>query len=114
MDAAHLVRDIIQQDILLDDIKEYRKIISVLLTKLNNSDDKDCKNILFFSQKHVNTLPYDYEYEYKGLNFIIDDVNDHKEVIQKMMDKLQGSENNYCKELYNECYNSELYQDYYL
>ena len=37
--------DVQYQDILLDDIKEYRKILSVLLDRLNNSPIQECKDI---------------------------------------------------------------------
>jgi hypothetical protein len=105
---------IIQQDILLDDIKEYRKIIMVLLNQLNNLDEPECKNVFFFSEEASASLPSDYDYEYKGIDNIIIDIKQHRLVIKIIMDRLQDSTNNNCKVIYNECYNSPLYQDYYL
>lgn len=106
--------DIIQQDILLDDIKEYRKIIDVLINRLNNRDSDTCKHILTFCDNYLTTIPEDYQYEYKGYEKIIEDINAHKEVIKKILDKLEDSGDNYCYEIHTECTQSYLYQYYYL
>ena len=106
--------DIIQQDILLDDIKEFRKIIGVLINRLNNRDSDTCKHILTFCDNYLTTIPGDYQYEYKGYEKIIEDINAHKEVIKKILDKLEDSGDNYCYEIHTECTQSYLYQYYYL
>ncbi len=114
MNTEPIPDDIIQQDILLDDIKEFRKIIDVLLNRLNNQDNEICKYILTFCDNYLTTIPYDYQYEYKGYEKIVEDINAHKDVIKKIMEKLEDADSNICREIYNECFHSYLYQYYYL
>ena len=60
--------DIISQDILLDDIKEYRKLISGLLYKINNkiNENYECKTILNDFKNLMNIEPFNYDYAYIG------------------------------------------------
>tara|TARA_Y100000817_G_scaffold238143_1_gene190148 strand:+ start:675 stop:1043 length:369 start_codon:yes stop_codon:yes gene_type:complete len=104
--------NIIQQDILLDDIKAYRNIIYVLLNKINQHDHiDDCYSII----TEFNTLlNIDYDYCYNGNDFLINDSNKHRKYIEEIMNRLKNSQNNICDEIYNECYTSQPYQYYYL
>ena len=114
MEAQKMPEHIIQQDVLLDDIKEYRKIFRILMERLNNSELNECKNIIQNSQDYINIIPDNYEYEYKGIDNILDDVDIHKRVIEKIMNELELSNNNECKEMYNTCYNTDIYQEFFL
>lgn len=104
---------IIQQDILLDDIKAYRNIIYVLLNKINqHCDNDDCYSII----TEFNTLlnMEDYDYSYNGYDTLSNDSNKHRKYIEEIMNRLKNSQNNICDEIYNECYSSQSYQYYYM
>ena len=55
----------------------------------------------FFCDNYLTTIPEDYQYEYKGYEKIIEDINAHKEVIKKILDKLEDSGDNYCYEIHS-------------
>lgn len=108
--------DIIQQDILLDDIKEFRKIISVLLYKIynNNNTNDECKIILEDFDNLRNITPFNYDYDYIGYDNILSDYNEHKKYIEGIMNRLKNANDTVCDDIHNECYDSDLYQYYYL
>jgi hypothetical protein len=108
--------DIIQQDILLDDIKEFRKIISGLLYNVNlhyNKND-ECDAILNDFNGLPDVGPLNYEYEYKGYDNVLSDYRKHKNYIGKIMERLKNAKNTVCDNIHNECHDSGLYQYYYL
>ena len=103
--------DVQYQDILLDDIKEYRKILSALLTGLNNAPIQQCKDI----RNDFNlSLLEDYLYEYAGVENVENDVKKHRDEIKRIMDSLEKQDYEYSKQLYSECFNAYIYQYYYL
>mgnify|MGYP001259889679 CR=1 FL=1 len=108
--------DIIQQDILLDDIKEFRKIISGLLYKIsNNSDTNDeCKTILEHFENMKVIEPFNYEYAYIGYDNVLRDYHKHKKYIDEIMNRLKNANDTVCDDIHNECYECDLYQYYYL
>lgn len=103
--------DIQYQDILLDDIKEYRKILSALLDRLNNSPIQECKDI---RNDFDRSLLDDYEYHYSGVENVENDVKKHRNEIKRIMDNLEKQDYDYSKQIYNECFNAYIYQYYYL
>lgn len=103
--------DIQYQDILLDDIKEYRKILSVLLNDLNNSPIQDCKDI---REGFDVSLLEEYPYAYSGTENVENDVKRHRNEIKRIMEKLEKQDYDYSKKVYHECFNTYIYQYYYL
>jgi len=103
--------DIQYQDILLDDIKEYRKILSVLLNDLNNSPIQDCKDI---REGFDVSLLEEYPYAYSGTENVENDVKRHRNEIKRIMEKLEKQDYDYSKKVYHECFNAYIYQYYYL
>jgi len=103
--------DVQYQDILLDDIKEYRKILSALLNGLNNAPIQQCKDI----RNDFNlSLLEDYIYDYAGVENVENDVKKHRDEIKRIMDSLEKQDYEYSKQLYSECFNAYIYQYYYL
>ncbi len=103
--------DVQYQDILLDYIKEYRKILSLLLDRINNSLIQECKDI---KNDFDVSLLNDYEYDYAGLENVENDVKRHRNEIKRIMDHLEKQDYDYSKQIYNECFNAYIYQYYYL
>lgn len=107
--------DIIQQDLLLDDIKEYRKIINVLFYKIQQHlDVDDCSAIINEFENLLDIEPFNYDYEYSGYDNVLNEYHKHRKYIEEVMNRLKNSQNNICDELYNECFSSEVYRYYYL
>jgi hypothetical protein len=108
--------DIISQDILLDDIKEYRKLINGLLYRINNkiNENDECKTILNDFKNLMNIEPFNYDYAYIGYENIMTDVKKHKKYISEIMERLKNSQDTECDNIYNECYSCYIYQYYYL
>jgi len=111
MEPEPMPPDIQYQDILLDDIKEYRKILSALLNRLNDSPIQECKDIR--NDFDVSLLD-DYEYHYAGVENVENDVKRHRNEIKRIMDHLEKQDYDYSKQIYNECFNAYIYQYYYL
>ena len=102
---------VMQQEVLLDDIKEYRKILSGLLEYLNDSERDECKNI---RNGFDESLVEDYDYAYAGLESVQNDVTKHRDEIERIMGELEKQDNPESKKIYEECYHCYLYQYYYL
>jgi len=103
--------DVIHQDVLLDDIKEYRKILYGLVEHLHQSERNECKLIL---NAFDVTLFEEYEYAYSGLENVENDVTKHRGEIHKIMSELEKHDNHESKNIYNECLKCYIYQYYYL
>ena len=103
--------DVQYQDILLDDIKEYRKILSALLNDLNDSPIQECKDIR--NDFDVSLLE-GYDYDYAGVENVENDVKRHRNEIKRIMDNLEKQDYDYSKKVYNECFHAYIYQYYYL
>ena len=63
-------QSILDQDILLDTIKEYRKIIQGLILTLNNTDNIFCRELLNKYNNYIDINPFNYDYSYKGIEEI--------------------------------------------
>tara|TARA_Y100001970_G_C13956656_1_gene711046 strand:- start:312 stop:683 length:372 start_codon:yes stop_codon:yes gene_type:complete len=111
MEPEPMPEDIQYQDILLDDIKEYRKILSALLDRLNTSPIKECKDI---REDFDVSLLEEYPYAYSGTENVENDVKKHRNEIKRIMECLEKQDYEYSKEVYNECFNAYIYQYYYL
>jgi hypothetical protein len=111
MELEPMPPDVIQQDILLDDIKEYRKIIFGLIEMIQTSDNNDCRNVL---RDFNRDLLEEYTYAYSGLDNVDRDVDNHKEQIRKIMDRLSVLDDEDSKSIFKECYQCYIYQYYYL
>lgn len=103
--------EVVEQDILLDDIKEYRKILSGLLTSIHQSENNNCKDVL---RDFDRSLLEEYPYAYSGLDTVYRDVDKHKEQIRKMMNRLEILDDKDSKRIFKECYECYIYQYYYL
>jgi len=102
---------VIDQDILLDDIKEYRKILSGLVEELNDSTRNECREIL---NEFDVSLFEEYDYSYSGLENVQNDVSKHRNEIQKIMSRLEKQDYPESKKIYNDCLTCYIYQYYYL
>tara|TARA_Y100000389_G_C17439980_1_gene507964 strand:+ start:358 stop:729 length:372 start_codon:yes stop_codon:yes gene_type:complete len=111
MEPEPMPPDIQYQDILLDDIKEYRKILSALLESLNTSPIQECKDI---REDFDLSLLEEYPYAYSGTETVENDVKKHRDEIKRIMESLEKQDYEYSKEVYNECFNAYIYQYYYL
>ena len=111
MEPDPMPQEIVEQDILLDDIKEYRKILSGLLMSIDNAVSEECKSVL--DDFNISLLP-EYSYAYSGLDNILRDVDEHKEEIRKIMTGLEANDDTDSKNIYQECYECYIYQYYYL
>tara|TARA_B110000046_G_C12948747_1_gene379152 strand:- start:415 stop:765 length:351 start_codon:yes stop_codon:yes gene_type:complete len=111
MEPRPIAPEIIEQDFLLDTIKEYRKILSYLLVCIRGALSNECKSVL--EMFNVSLLS-GYEYAYSGVENIQIDVDAYKEEIRKIMDCLENQDNGDSKNIYQECYQSYIYQYYYL
>ena len=103
--------DVQYQDILMDDIKEYRKILSGLLDHLNKSEIQECRDIR--NDFDVSLLE-DYPYAYSGIDIIQRDVEKHRNEITRIMSELEKLDDEESKKIHNECLNCYIYQYYYL
>jgi hypothetical protein len=103
--------DVQYQDILLDDIKEYRTILSALLNRLSNASVKECQDI---RENFDTSLLEEYDYDYAGVENVENDVKKHRNEIKRIMEKLKNQDYECSKEIYNECFNAYIYQYYYL
>lgn len=108
--------DIIQQDILLDYIKEYRRITSVLLSNINKNveTNDECKTIFSEFENIAMLVESEYNYEYVGYEPIFNEYNKYRKYISEIMARLKNAGNNICDRIYNECYTSYIYHYYYL
>jgi hypothetical protein len=116
MEPEPMPDDIIQQDILLDDIKEFRKIISILLYNISkhiNTND-ECKTILNDFNQLSDIHVFNYDYDYIGYDNVLSDYRKHKKYIREIMERLKNAQVTVCDDIHNECYGSDLYQYYYL
>ena len=103
--------DVVYQDILMDYIKEFRKILSGLLHYLNEAENNECRSI----RDDFNTLLFEeYPYAYSGLDNIQSDFDTHKNEITRIMTELNKLDDEESKKIYDECYSSYIYQYYYL
>ena len=102
---------VMYQDVLLDDIKEYRKILSGLLEYLNDSEREECRDIR--NEFDVSLLE-EYDYAYAGLENVQNDVTEHRSEIERIMSELEKQDNHESKKIYQECYHCYIYQYYYL
>jgi len=102
---------VMHQDVLLDDIKEYRKILSGLLEYLNDSEREECRDIR--NEFDVSLLE-EYDYAYAGLENVQNDVSKHRNEIERIMSELEKQDNHESKKIYQECYHCYIYQYYYL
>ena len=116
MESESMQDYIIQQDILLDYIKEFRRIISTLLNIINNKRDEndECKIIMNEFNDLLSIKIYNYDYSYKGYNIIKNDITKHKKYISEIMGRLKDSDNHICDIIHNECFESGIFQYYYL
>jgi|MEHZ01.5.fsa_nt_MEHZ011463321.1_2 hypothetical protein len=106
-----------QQDILLDRIKSYRKVINDLLYNIyKNETNEECKSILCgeWVEKIISIFEYEYDYSYKlhpgGYQLVLEDVNKHKEYISEIMARLKNAHDSDCDKIYNECLTSYIYR----
>jgi hypothetical protein len=108
--------NIVQQDILLNAIWGYRKVISELLYKIYGKlqTNDECKTIFGESESIVTLLQDDYDYSYIGCGPILNDAIKYKKYISEIMSRLKNAGDHCCNTIYNECLNSYIYQCYYL
>jgi hypothetical protein len=111
MEPEPMPEHVMHQDVLLDDIKEYRKILSGLLEYLNDSERDECKDIR--NEFNVSLLE-EYDYAYAGLENVQNDVTEHRNEIERIMSELEKQDNHESKKIYQECYHCYIYQYYYL
>ena len=111
MEPEPMPEHVMHQDVLLDDIKEYRKILSGLLHYLNESEREECRNIRNGSDE---SLFGSYDYAYSGLENVQNDVLKHRSEIERVMGELEKQDNPESKKIYEKCYNCYIYQYYYL
>jgi hypothetical protein len=111
MEPEPMPEHVMHQDVLLDDIKEYRKILSGLLEYLNDSERDECKDIR--NEFNVSLLE-EYDYAYTGLENVQNDVTEHRSEIERIMSELEKQDNHESKKIYQECYHCYIYQYYYL
>tara|TARA_Y100001958_G_C21241605_1_gene569497 strand:+ start:3483 stop:3836 length:354 start_codon:yes stop_codon:yes gene_type:complete len=111
MEPEPMPPDVVEQDILLDDIKEYRKILSGLVRMIQESTNNNCRDVL---RDFNRDLLEEYPYAYSGLDIVYRDVDNHKEQIRKIMDRLEGLDDEDSKRIFKECYECYIYQYYYL
>ncbi len=108
--------NIIQQDILFDDIKSFRRIIQLLLFEANNNYymNDECKTIVYDFINLNDITPLNYNYEYKGYKYVYNDYEKHKQYITDIMNRLKNAQDTICDGIYNRCYTSRIYQQHYL
>jgi hypothetical protein len=111
MEPEPMPEHVMYQDVLLDDIKEYRKILSGLLEYLNDSEREECRVIR--NEFDVSLLE-EYDYAYAGLENVQNDVSKHRNEIERIMSELEKQDNHESKKIYQECYHCYIYQYYYL
>lgn len=116
MEAEPMPDEIVQQDIMLDDIKEYRKIISGLCSHLerNFQTSEESRTILNDFDFLRMITPFNYNYAYIGYDNIYADVQKHRKYIDEMMNRIKNAGQPECDAIYNECYSSDIYQYYVL
>ena len=116
MEPEPMPDDIVQQDILLDDIKEYRKIISGLMYHLQKNYDTsdECKTIYNEYIFLAKITPFNHHYGYIGYEPIYADAQKHKKYISELMNRIKNAGKTECDTIYNECYSSGIYQYYIL
>lgn len=102
--------DIIEQDILLDDIKEYRKILEGLISMIQESSNNDCQNVL---RDFDRDLLEEYSYAYSGLENVYRDVEQHKDQIRKIIDRLGVLDDEDSKNIFKTCYECHHFQYYF-
>lgn len=105
-------QSILDQDILLDTIKEYRKIIQGLILTLNNTDNIFCRELLNKYNNYIDINPFNYDYSYKGVEEIKNDMDEHIQTINTIMNDLKESNDNQCNEIYHVCFNSPIFKEY--
>ena len=108
--------DIIQQDILLDDIKEFRQSIQCFITTRYQITLIRMMNAKLCWQHFENMKvigPFNYEYAYIGYDNVLSDYHKYKKYIQEIMDRLKNANGTVCDDIHNECHESGLYQYYY-
>ena len=116
MEPEQIPDDIVQQDIMLDDIKEYRKIISGLMYHLHNNYDScdECKTIYNEYKFLSEVTPFNHHYSYIGYEPIYEDTQKHRKYIEEIMNRIKNAQKPECDTIYNECYSSGIYQYYVL
>ena len=103
--------DVQYQDMLMDDIKEYRKILSGLLDNLNTSEIQECRDIRIDFDV---SLLEDYPWAYSGVDIVCRDVEKHRNEITRIMGELEKLDDEGSKKIYKECSECYIYQYYYL
>tara|TARA_B100001094_G_scaffold332794_1_gene406528 strand:- start:1633 stop:2028 length:396 start_codon:yes stop_codon:yes gene_type:complete len=111
---SYLNYNLEQQDILLDNIKEYRKIIRNIMDELNNCDNPDCKKLYRVYYYFHSISLFNYDYSYSTLEYVQIEEQSHRNNIEILMSRLNASDDSGCKYIYNKIYHSRLYQYYYL
>ena len=116
MEPGPMPDHIVQQDIMLDDIKEYRKIISGLMYHLHNNYDisDECKTIYKEYNFLSEVTPFNHHYGYIGYELIYEDSQKHRKYISEMMERIKNAGKPECDVIYNGCYSSGIYQYYVL
>jgi len=116
MEPEPMPDHIVQQDMMLDDIKEYRKIISGLMYHLHKNYDTsdECKTIYNEYNFLSEVTPFNHHYGYIGYELIYEDTQKHRKYISEMMERIKNAGKPECDSIYNECYTSEIYQYYVL
>ena len=90
MEPEPMPDHIVQQDIMLDDIKEYRKIISGLMYHLHKNYDTSLIEYQTIYNEYSflsEVTPFNHHYGYIGYEPIYEDTQKHRKYISEMMEK---------------------------